>query len=341
MKRFCTFFVLIIVASLIPVKAIMAKETVVIYTSLENEEVVEYIKQAKVELPDLDIQAIRLSTGELGARMLAEKNNPQADLVWGWAVTNMEEFVPRKMIKPYKPEGWDKIPAHFKDPNGYWVAIDLYAAAFVINDKVLEQKKLPSPKGWNDLLNPVYKDMLIMPNPASSGTGFLQVASLLEMMDKDYKTKSIEDNAAWGFLKKLDKNMGQYIKSGSKPAKLTAAGEYAVGCSFAFVYSSLKKKGFPVSMVLPEEGAGFELEANALLEGARHEAAAKKFLDWAISKSAMNGYAKFKLGVTYPGIQGPKDMPALDTIKLAPMDFPWQSKNRVKILEVWSNLFLH
>ncbi|RUM39564.1 MAG: iron ABC transporter substrate-binding protein [Desulfobulbus sp.] len=341
MKRISTFFILTLAALSCLAGPIMAKETVVVYTSLENEEVVEYIKQAKEELPDLDIQAIRLSTGELGARILAEKNNPQADCVWGWAVTNLEEFVPRKMIKPYKPAGWDKIPAHFKDPGGNWTAIDLYAAAFVINTKTIEKKKLPTPKGWKDLLNPAYKDKLIMPNPASSGTGFLQVASLLEMFDPDYKSKPVEENNAWDFLKKLDANMGQYIKSGSKPAKLTAAGEYAIGCSFAYVYSSLKKKGFPVAMVLPEEGAGFELEANALLEGARHEAAAKKFLDWAISKSAMNGYAKFKLGVTYPGIPGPADMPALDTIKLAPMDFPWQSKNRSKILEVWSNLFLH
>ena len=77
------------------------------------------------------------------------------------------------MIKPYKPAGWDKIPAHFKDPNGHWTAIDLYAAAFVINEKVMKQKNLPIPQGWNDLLNPAYKDMLIMPNLASSGTGFL------------------------------------------------------------------------------------------------------------------------------------------------------------------------
>lgn len=317
-----------------------AKERVVVYTSLENEEVVDYLEFAKKELPDLDIQAIRLSTGELGARMLAEKDNPQADCIWGWAVTNMSEFVPRGMLVKYKPKGWDKIPAHFKDPNGYWVAIDLYAAALVANTKVLQSKNLPMPKGWNDLLNPVYKDMLIMPNPASSGTGFLQVASLLVMLDPDYKNKPIEKNKAWDFLKKLDKNMGQYIKSGSKPAKLTAAGEYAIGCSFAFVYSSLKKKGFPVAMVLPEEGAGYELEANALLKGSKHEKAAKKFLDWAISKSAMNQYAKFKLGVTYPNIQGPKDLPDLKTIKLAPMDFPWQSKNRVKILEVWQDLFV-
>ena len=340
MKKLGLIFICGWVCVFLFVGAAAAKETVVVYTSLENEEVVEYLKAAKNDLPDLDIQAIRLSTGELGARMLAERDNPQADLIWGWAVTNMAEFIPKGMLVPYKPKGWEMIPANFKDPAGYWTAIDLYAAALVPNTKVLEQKNLPMPKGWHDLLNPVYKGMLIMPNPASSGTGFLQVASLLVMLDPDYKTKPVEENKAWDFLKELDKNMGQYIKSGSKPAKLTAAGEYAVGCSFAFVYSSLKKKGFPVALVMPEEGAGFELEANALLKGAKHEAAAKKFLDWALSEGAMKEYAKFKLGVAYPGIPGPEGLPALDTIKLAPMDFPWQSENRTKILEVWQGHFM-
>ncbi len=340
MRKIRLSMVCVLLSLLLLAGGAMAKDEVVIYTSLENEEVVDYLKAAKAALPDLEINAIRLSTGELGARMLAEKDNPQADCIWGWAVTNMSEFVPKDMLAPYKPKGWDKIPANFKNPDGYWTAIDLYAAALVPNLKVLEAKNLPMPKGWNDLLDPVYKDKLIMPNPASSGTGFLQVASLLVMLDPDYKSKPVAQNKAWDFLKKLDANMGQYIKSGSKPAKLTAAGEYAIGCSFAFVYSSLKKKGFPVGLVLPEEGAGFELEANALLKGAKHEAAAKKFLDWAISKEAMEDYAKYKLGVTYPGIAGPADLPALSTIKLAPMDFPWQSANRTEILEVWQNHFL-
>ncbi|MCP4403176.1 MAG: ABC transporter substrate-binding protein [bacterium] len=340
MKKVGSFIVCVLVALCLLPGTAAAKDTVVVYTALESDEVVQYLELAKKELPDLDIQAIRLSTGELGARMLAEKDNPQADCVWGWAVTNMAEFVPKGMLVPYKPQGWEQIPDHFKDPDGNWTAIDLYAAAFVANTKVLESKNLPMPKGWKDLLDPVYKDKLIMPNPASSGTGFLQVASLLVLLDPDYKTKAVEENKAWDFLKELDNNMGQYIKSGSKPAKLTAAGEYAVGCSFAYVYSSLKKKGFPVAMVMPEEGVGFELEANALLKGAKHEAAAKMFLDWAISKGAMEEYAKFKLGVTYPGLSGPADLPSLDTVKLAPMDFPWQSENRIKILEVWQELFL-
>ena len=288
-----------------------AKDTVVVYTALENDEIVKYLALANEELPDLDIKAIRLSTGELGARMLAEKNNPQVDVIWGWAVTNMAGFVDNGMLESYKPKNWDLIPAHFKDPNGYWTAIDLYAAAFVGNTQVLQAKNLSMPQSWNDLLNPGLKDQLIMPNPGSSGTGFLQIASLLVIMDPDYKSKPIKDNLAWEFLKKLDKNMGQYIKSGSKPAKLTAAGEYAVGCSFAYVYSSLKEKGFPVEMALPAEGVGFELEANALAAGAKNKEAAKKFLDWAISKNAMQEYAKFKLGVTYPGIGGPKDLPPI------------------------------
>ncbi len=243
MKKLGLFFVWGLICVFLIVGAAAAKETVVVYTSLENEEIVEYLKVAKKELADLDIQAIRLSTGELGARMLAEKDNPQADCVWGWAVTNMAEFVDMDMLVPYKAKGWDKIAAHFKDPEGFWTAIDLYAAALVPNTKVLEEKNLPMPKGWKDLLNPVYKGALIMPNPASSGTGFLQVASLLVMLDPDYKNKPVEDNKAWDFLKELDKNMGQYIKSGSKPAKLTAAGEYAVGLFFCIRLLFVEKEG--------------------------------------------------------------------------------------------------
>jgi hypothetical protein len=142
MKKSGLFLVCGLISVFLLVGIAAAKERVVVYTSLENEEIVEYLKVAKKELADLDIQAIRLSTGELGARMLAEKDNPQADCIWGWAVTNMSEFVPKGMLATYKPRGWDKIPANFKDPKGYWTAIDLYAAALVPNTKVLAQKNM-------------------------------------------------------------------------------------------------------------------------------------------------------------------------------------------------------
>jgi iron(III) transport system substrate-binding protein len=211
----------------------------------------------------------------------------------------------------------------------------MYIAAFCVNTKVLKEKNLPMPKGWNDLLNPGFKGLIAMPNPVASGTGFLQIASLLQM----YGAKEGKEDG-WEFLKKLDKNMGQYIKSGSRPAKMTAQGEFAIGCSFDFVVGELKKGGAPVEFVFPVEGAGYEVEANALLKGAKNPAAAKKFLDWAVSANAMKAYSEFKLGVTLPGIPTRSDMPQLAQIKLYPMDFTWQGKNRDAILQKWESLFM-
>jgi len=314
---------------------VVAKEKVTVYTSLETDETVKYLEVARKDLSDLDIDIIRLSTGELGARMLAEKDNPQADCIWGWAVTNTEQFIPLGMLEPYKPKGVEKLDKKFVHPKYYYAGIDMYIAAFCVNTKVAKEKNLPMPKGWNDLLDPRFKGLLAMPNPAASGTGFLQVASILQM----YGAKEGREDG-WEFLKKLDKNMGQYIKSGSRPAKMTASGEFAVGASFDFVVGELKKQGFPVEFVFPVEGAGYEVEANALLKGAKNPKAAKKFLDWAISENAMKVYSQFKLGVTLPGIPTRPDMPKLSEIKLYPMDFAWQAKNRDDILKKWETLFL-
>jgi len=314
---------------------IIAKDKVTVYTSLETDETVKYLEVARKDLTDVDIDIIRLSTGELGARMLAEKDNPQADCIWGWAVTNMEQFIPKGMLDPYKAKGVEKLDKRFAHSKDLYAGIDMYIAAFCVNKKVLEEKGLPMPKGWNDLLNPKFKGLIAMPNPAASGTGFLQVASLLQM----YGAKEGKEDG-WEFLKKLDKNMGEYIKSGSRPAKNTAQGEFAVGCSFDFVVGELKKQGFPVEFVFPVEGAGYEVEANALLKGAKNPKAARKFLDWAISENAMKAYSQFKLGVTLPGIPTRPDMPKLSEIKLYPMDFAWQAKNYEAILKKWESLFV-
>jgi len=100
----------------------------------------------------------------------------------------MAEFVPKGMLTVYRPAGWDKIPAKFKDPDGYWTAIDTYEAALVVNTKVMEEKKLPMPKGWKDLLNPVYKGMLIMPNPAVPVRGSCKLPAFWSLWIPTIKT---------------------------------------------------------------------------------------------------------------------------------------------------------
>lgn len=304
---------------------------ITVYSSLEDDEITDYLRAAKKDIPDIKVNVLRLSTGDLGARMLAEKSNPKHDVIWGWAVTNMLNPEVQALTEAYKAKGSAALPAQFKDVNNKWFAATGYMAAFCVNTDRLKQRGLPMPSSWNDLLNSVYKGELIMPNPNSSGTGYLQIASILQNMGEE---------KGWKFLQKLDPNMGQYIKSGSKPCKLTRAGEYSVGASFAFIAMKSIKAGYPVKMVIPSEGAGYELEASALMKSSANKADAKRFLDWTLSKSAASQYSKFKAIVTIPGTKLSADaqaagLPADVSSALYPMDFAESAKNRKRILDTW------
>jgi len=335
MKRRWMYLMVSVVIAMFFSSTVMAKDKVTVYTSLETDEILKYLEVARKDLPNLDIDIIRLSTKQLGARVLAEKGNPQADCIWGWAVTSMEDFIPKGMVEPYKPKGVEKLDKRFFHPKYFYVGIDIYTAAFCVNTKVLQEKGLPMPMGWNDLLNPKFKGLIAMPNPVASGTGFLQVSSILQI----YGAKEGKEDG-WEFLKKLDKNMGQYIKSGSRPAKMTAQGEFAVGASSDIAVRELKKQAFPIEMVFPNDGVGYEIEANALLKGARNPRPAKKFLDWAIGENAMKAYSEIKLGVTMKAIPPGPGLPRLSEIKLYSMDFAWQAKNMEVILKKWQSLFM-
>lgn len=307
---------------------------VVIYTALEEDETADYLILAEKELPDLDIKWVRYSTGELAAKLIAEKDNPQADLVWGTAVTVLANM--NDLFEPYKPEGWKALPAEFKDPNGYWTAIDMYVAAFCVNTDRLGKLGLPIPRSWADLTKPEYAGEIIMPNPGSSGTGYLQVSSILL-----WKGIKEGNEAGWDFLGELHKNIVEYTNSGSAPAKISSKGEVAIGASFGYRAAKQLDSGYPVEVVFPEEGSGYELEANALLKGAKNPENAKKFLDWAISKNAMLEYSKYKIMVTLPGVSSQSEipMPPASEVKLFDMDFDWTAANKPALVEKWTSLF--
>jgi iron(III) transport system substrate-binding protein len=304
----------------------------VIYTSKENDEIEKYLPVAQKAMPDVQLEVLRLSTGDLTARLLAEKANPQADVIFGLAATNIMILQREGMLVPYKPKGVETILPQFKDTNDppYWVGDDAYVTAFCVNTVLAKEKNLPIPQSWQDLLNPVYQGHIVMPNPASSGTGYMFVSSVLQ---------GLGETAGWAYLKELDKNMAIYTKSGSKPCKMAGAGEYAIGISFEFVAASQIAAGAPLVMVLPAEGSGFEMEVNALMKGAKNEKAAKQFLDWAISDEAMALYANFFGIVAKPGFPVPSGIPADIANRLFPMDFKWSSDNRDAILASWTNSF--
>lgn len=304
--------------------------SVVVYTALETDEVVRYVEQAKRDLPGLDIKVLRLSTGELAARVLAEKDNPQADVIWGQAATSLIPLAKQGVIEPYIPKNVYKIPNRFRDLKGMWTGIDMYVGAVGVNLVELRKRNLEPPRSWADLQNPRYKGLIIMPNPTTSGTGFLHVVAVL--------TKFGEPKG-WDVLRELDKNIAQYTRSGGAPGRMMAAGEIPVALTFDFVVLNFKRAGHPVDLIWPAEGTGFELEANALIKGAKRPEVARRFLDWAISPEAMHQYAQWKMGVTMPGVVAGPDVPRLDTVPLLSVNFEWAGENRQRILEQWQRTF--
>jgi iron(III) transport system substrate-binding protein len=312
--------------------ALAQKQTVVIYTAIENEQIAEYRKSYEKVLPNIDVKMLRFSTGDISARFMAEKDNMQADIIWGVAATNMLQFKHAGLLEAYAPKGLERVQPLFRDKSSppSWVGIDIYMTAFCFNTEVAKKNNLPKPDSWADLAKPVYKGHLVMPNPASSGTGYLSVASILQRMGEE---------KGWKYLDSIHPNMAEYTKSGSKPCKDTASGERAVGVSFEYVALEMKKKGAPVEMILPKEGSGYEIEANGLTKKGAKNPAAKQFLDWAISDDSLRLVAQFFAAVSVPGFPVPEGLPKDISKVVYPNDFDWSAKNRDRILAEWQKRY--
>lgn len=306
------------------------KGDITVYTALEDEQVAEYLAAFNQKYPDIKVNIVRESTGTITARLLAEKDNPQADLVWGTAASSMMVLDNQGMLEPYAPSGIERILPKFKSDKKIptWVGIDAWETAIVVNTVEAKKLKLPEIKSYQDLLKPEFKGHIVMPNPNSSGTGFLTVSALLQLNGKNTEK-------GWEYLDKLHENISQYVHSGSKPAKMAAAGETAVGISFGYAGISQKAKGAPVEVIFPVEGSGWDLEANALMKKDEIKPAAKTFLDWAISDDAMKLYkANYPIVATgeggrYEGF----DFNPVD--QLIDNDFSWAAENRDSILKKW------
>lgn len=302
---------------------------ITVYTALEDDQIEGYLKVFNAAYPNIKINTVRDSTGVITARFLAEKDNPQADVVWGLAATSLLVADKEGMLEPYAPAGLDRIDAKFRDPSNppHWVGNDVWMSAFCVNTIEMEKLKLTVPASWEDLLKPEYKGHIVMPNPNSSGTGFLSVSAILQLMGEE---------KGWAYLDKLHENMGQYTHSGSKPCKMAGAGEYAIGISFDYRALTQKADGEPIEAVFPKEGSGWDLEANALVKKATINPAAKTFLDWAISDSAMKEYAQsFSITGAKTDVPVPAGFPGDPQAQLIKNDFVWAAANRDAILAEW------
>ena len=225
--------------------ALAQKTPLTVYTALENDQLKPFKDEIEKAVPEVDIQWVRDSTGVITARVLAEKASPKADLVLALAASSLLLFNKEGLLDSYVPVGADKLKPQFRPADGMYIGHDAWVAVICYNTPEGEKVGVKQPASFKDLLDPKFKGKLVMPHPASSGTGYMMVAAWVQNMGKD---------AAWAFMDKLHDNMAVYTHSGSAPCVQAAKGERVAGLGFDMRGAREKSAGAPIELIVPSEG---------------------------------------------------------------------------------------
>jgi len=307
------------------------KAKLLVYTALENDQLALYSEAIKAAVPEAELIWIRDSTGVITARFLAEKGNPRADMVLGLAASSVLLFKKAGLLEPYQPKGLEAIKPAFKSTDGSFIGMDAYLGVICYNTIEGQKAGTSAPKVWKDLLDPKFKDKLVMPHPATSGTGYLMVAAWLQTMG---------EAEGWKFMDALHQNMAVYTHSGSAPCVLAAGGERLAGLGLDMRGAREKSNDAPINVIVPAEGTGWEMEAASIVKGTKNLAVAKKIMDWVASKGANELYSIYFGVVAHNEVKKlPPNYPPEGEARMAKIDLQKMADDRESILVEWSKRY--
>jgi len=228
-------------------------------------------------------------SGEALAQLIAERENPKTDIWFGGTgdphLQAAEQGQTLEYKSPSLPQLHDWAQQQARQSGYRTVGIYSGPLGFGYNPELLAKKKLAVPRTWADLAKPEYKGEVQVANPASSGTAYTMIATLVQLMGED---------KAFDYLKGLHRNVSTYPRSGTAPIKAVARGETAVSISFVHDGPGEKMQGFPLETITPADGTGAEIGSMSIIKGSRNLEAAKKFYEWALTPAAQEMAAASK-----------------------------------------------
>ncbi|MCB1429419.1 MAG: ABC transporter substrate-binding protein [Nitratireductor sp.] len=284
----------------------------------------------------IEVNMTRKSSGETFAQVKAEASNPKGDIWWGGTgdphLQAAEEDLTEPYVSPMRAELNDWAISQAESADNKTIGIYSGALGYGYNKDLLASNGLPVPKCWKDLTKPEYKGHVQMANPNSSGTAYTTLATMVQLFGE-------EDG--FQYMKDLHVNINQYTKSGSAPIKAAGRGETIIGIVFMHDAVSQAVSGFPIEVVAPCEGTGYEIGSMSIIKGARNMDEAKKFYDWALSAEAQSLALDVK-AYQVPSNKGAKTSPSapdLSSIKLIDYDFKkyGSSDERKRLLQKWDD----
>jgi iron(III) transport system substrate-binding protein len=279
----------------------------------------------------IKVNFVRFSSGEALARVIAEKNNPRVDVLFGGPVETFAAGINDGVFEAYRSPSFDTLPARFREASGLWTAIADDPLVFMTNDKFLKENNLAPPASWNDLLAAPYRNMLQMADARTSGTAVTRIFSILEVNGRDEKK-------AFEYMKKLRPNVQLYTKSGGGGTLPVGLGQAGGGIFFIVDALDTKAKGYDVTISFPKEGIGTAAVGIALIKGAKNPELGKKLIDWATSPAMQNQFAKYKINFVpaHPDVALEPSLAAvIKGANIFPIDAAYAGATRKRIVERW------
>ena len=284
--------------------------------------------------PGVKLDTIASGTNEIVQRVAAERRHPLGDLVWGIGAEG-----PSALPELFEPYETKEAEAGAIDPlwqavvkDRPWQPNNIVPMVLIYNTRMVPAAK--APRGWRDLADPRWKGRLAYAAPDKSGSAYTQLAVMVSVFG--------DNEAGWKVIQRIMGN-AKILPSSGKVPKGVADGEYAVGLTYENVAALYVKGGAPVRIVYPVEGTAVIPDANALIRGAPHPEAGKRFLDFLQGKPVQAMLAeKLSLRSCRTDVATPQGLPPLDSIKAAPgFTFGWAVQHRKDLIQKWQAIVLN
>ena len=259
------------------------RETVIIYTSAEDYRVAYMTERLNEAFPQYNIIIEYMPTGNHAARLLAEGKNTACDITYDLEYTYLAKLEAEGILSDLS--GYDfSVFAEDTVKSNYYMPEYRNGGAIIINPKVLSDRGLAAPICYDDLLKPEYKNLISMPNPASSGTGYMFLLAMVNERGED---------AAFAYFDQLAENVLQFTSSGSGPVNALIQGEVAIGLGITGTAVNAIKNGAQLEIIFFDEGSPYALYGQGIIAGKESRSAVKEVYDFLYSTYAYENCEKF------------------------------------------------
>lgn len=328
MKRLTlTLLMVTIMLCSVFVTGLAAGKVLHMYTAFDTEEAKYYIDVFEKET-GINVEWVRMSSGEVLARIEAEAANPQASMWHAGSNTSHINAASKGLLEPYKPNTDFELIDILHAEDWAWTGFYTGAIGFVSNVNFLKEHNVEAPTSWSQLLDPAFEDNIAMAYPYTSGTAYTTYATLIQMI-------GMEKTLDW--WEEFDKqSIHQYTKSGTACIAMVGIGEVAVGIAFSHdIMAKGINKGYPVVMTFPEEGTGYEVGGLSLIKGGPEPELAKQFIDWCYTREAQDLFQKYNRLPVNPKATVKEGSVTLDQVKLIDYDHILAGQSKDEWVTAW------